>query len=76
MIGKVFQIESDLCFQQPCKRIHPANDIHYFTDNDIYGMPLADVGLFVRQDFLFFIFFQSGQIDENPLPEREWIGRF
>ena len=46
MIGKVFQIESDLCFQQPCKRIHPANDIYYFTDNDIYGMPLADVGLF------------------------------
>ena len=69
VVGKIFQIQSDFTFQQPHERIHPTDDIYYFTDNDINGMELTGMCQFVCQDVLFLIFFQFRQIDENPVPE-------
>ena len=66
VVGKVFQIQPDFTFQQPHERIHPTDDIHYLTGNDINGMKLTCMSQFMCQDFLSLIFFQLRKIDKNP----------
>ena len=75
VVGKVFQIQPDFTFQQPHERIHPTDDIHYLTGNDINGMELTCMSQFMCQDFLSLIFFQLRKIDKNPMPEWERIVR-
>lgn len=65
VVGKVFQIQPDFTFQQPHERIHPTDDIHYLTGNDINGMELTCMSQFMCQDFLSLIFFQLRKIDKT-----------
>ena len=69
IVCQVFQVQSDFGLQQPGEWVEPTNDVDDFADDDIQGMPLSGMSLFVSEYFVPAFFVQLGQVDENPVKE-------